>query len=354
MNRFLWLVMLLLLIVSVVGASWAINHAANPFAKVALQANPADQAPAPPMVVALGLVDGEKPVSKPVPLVQGRVIDVIAEGTEVSKGDPLLKLDSGMYKASVDGAKAALDDAQEKLKQAQSLPEQHRLKQDQQQKAILAAEADRKSIKLEQDYKLDQAKTGLKVNQSILDSLEEKLKQLDAKVAGEKSKLEEIKLYMPQSEINRAQADVHAKEALLAQAQWALQQCTLEAPSDGLVLRVTVSPGETLVTGVPGQAPPIQFLPKGPKIVRAEVLQEWANLVQVGQEVDIEDDTYHGPVWKGRVKSLSHWFAEKRHRIIEPFMVNDVRTLECMVEVTQESPPLRIGQRVRVKINTTK
>ena len=35
---------------------------------------------------------------------------------------------------------------------------------------------------------------------------------------------------------------------------------------------------------------------------------------------------------------------------IEPFMVNDVRTLECLLEVTSEGRPLRIGQRVRVKI----
>lgn len=347
MSRFLWLLMLVLLVGTAVGARLAFNNGGNPFAK----AKPKQQADdaAPPLVVALGLVDGESPVARPLPLVQGRIVEIVAEGTEVAKGDALLKLDDGMYQAAVDEAKAALDEATERLTQAKDLPEQHRLKQERQRKAIAAAEAERKSAKFEQEFNLNKAKGGVEVNKNLLASLEERLKQLDAKVGAEELQLDELKLFKPKSEIARAQADVNAKQAQLAKAQWALQQCTLAAPSDGLILRVTAAAGET---GIPGQAAPVHFLPKGPKIVRAEVLQEWAGLVQVGQEVEIEDDTYQGPVWKGRIKSLSNWFAEKRHRIIEPFMINDVRTLECMVEVLDETPPLRIGQRVRVKIKT--
>src|SRR5256885_8134322 len=112
MNRFLWMIMLLLLIGTVVGASWALNNGGGPFGKGDAKKKPAEETP-PPMVVALGLVDGERPVAKPLPLVQGRVVEVIAEGTEVKKGTPLLKLDSGMYEAAAKEAKAALEDAQE-------------------------------------------------------------------------------------------------------------------------------------------------------------------------------------------------------------------------------------------------
>ena len=113
-------------------------------------------------------------------------------------------------------------------------------------------------------------------------------------------------------------------------------------------LRLDMQPGEVLGTNPVG--PAIQFCPKGPKIIRAEVLQEWAYRVEKGQEVTIEDDTSAGATWKGRVQRVSEWFAEKRNKIFEPFMVNDVRTLECLIEVTSEGRPLRIGQRVRVKI----
>jgi hypothetical protein len=36
--------------------------------------------------------------------------------------------------------------------------------------------------------------------------------------------------------------------------------------------------------------------------------------------------------------------------ILEPFMVNDVRTLECVIDINPGGPPMRIGQRVRVTI----
>jgi multidrug resistance efflux pump len=352
MNRLLWLVMLLLLIGTALGAGWAFQNGAGPFGKGAHPAKNAEEPPAPPLVVALGLVDGEHTVTKPAPLVQGRVAYVIAEGTEVKQGDVLLKVESGLQEATVNEAKAALADVQEKLEQAKDLPEQHRLKQEQQKQAIAAARADYKATKLEKDFKLDQAKMDIKIAKTVLDALDERLVQLQAKVDAENDKLEELKLFRPNSEINRANADVEAKKAQLKKAEWALEECTLKAPTDGLVLRVSINPGETLVAGMPGQAPPIQFLPKGPKIIRAEVLQEWAGLVRIGQEVEIEDDTYQGPVWKGKVKSLSNWFAPKRNKVLEPFMINDVLTLECIVEVIDESPPLRIGQRVRVKIKT--
>ncbi len=352
MNRSLVIVMIVLLLATGIGAYWVISGGVNPFAKTDGKNKAADPPTAPPMVVAVGLVDGERTVSKPLPLVQGRVIEVVAEGTALKKGESILKIDDAMYRATVEEAQAALTDAEEKLKQAKDLPQQYELKEKQQTEAIAAAKAEQKAIKLDQDLKLEQAKGEIKVNKLVLEALEERLKQLDAKVKVEQLKLDEIKLFRHDSEIKRAAADVAAKKAQLDKAKWGLEQCTLAAPSEGLVLRVAVNPGEILVAGLPGQAPPIQFLPKGPKIVRAEVLQEWAGLVLVGQEVEIEDDVFQGPVWKGRVKSLSHWFAEKRNRIIEPFMLNDVRTLECMVEVLDESPPLRIGQRVRVKIKT--
>ena len=112
-----------------------------------------------------------------------------------------------------------------------------------------------------------------------------------------------------------------------------------------------VNPGEIL--GPNPTRPAVEFLPKGALIVRAEVLQEWAHRVKEGQEVDITDDTYQGPTYKGKVYQLSPWFTQKRNLIIEPFTYNDVRFLECLVHVTSDSEqPLRVGQRVRVKIKS--
>jgi hypothetical protein len=98
----------------------------------------------------------------------------------------------------------------------------------------------------------------------------------------------------------------------------------------------------------------IEFLPTSPIIVKAEVLQEWGSYVKVGQDVVIEDDTYKGPKWTGKVRTISQWYARTRSPIIEPFQMNDVRTLECLIEdIRPDEKNLtqpRIGQRVRAKI----
>jgi multidrug resistance efflux pump len=149
-------------------------------------------------------------------------------------------------------------------------------------------------------------------------------------------------------EVNRAQRDVAAKQAQKGKAELALQECDIKAPADGTVLRVFFQVGESLPRDP--KFPAIQFCPNSRRIVRAEVLQEWASHVAKGQKVMIEDDTHSGAKWTGEVKYVSDWITQKRDMILEPFMVNDVRTLECVIDVNPGGPPMRIGQRVRVTI----
>ena len=86
------------------------------------------------------------------------------------------------------------------------------------------------------------------------------------------------------------------------------------------------------------------------RLVRTEVLQDWASKVKVGQECDIRDDSISDRRWKGRVTHVSDWFTHRRSIVQEPFQLNDVRTLECLVSVEGGAQGLRIGQRLRVTI----
>jgi hypothetical protein len=96
-------------------------------------------------------------------------------------------------------------------------------------------------------------------------------------------------------------------------------------------LRVLTQVGETL--GNQPKTAAIEFCPKAPRIIRAEVLQEWASRVKEGQEAVIEDDTGAGARWHGKVKHVSDWYTHRRSMLQEPFQYNDVRTLECLVSV---------------------
>ena len=50
------------------------------------------------------------------------------------------------------------------------------------------------------------------------------------------------------------------------------------------------------------------------------------------------DDTFAADTWKGRVQRVSDWFTEKRNKIFEPFMVNDVRTLDIRLSSRIDRP----------------
>ena len=346
-QRLPWVIGLVLLMGTASGAGWFLNH--TPAGGDTSFSHNDNKAPSPPVTVCIGQVDADPGVTKLYPVVPGRVIEVVDEGKEVKKGDILLKLDSRMAEYQLQAAEADLAAAKEALALAESLPEQHKRKKEQQLAALDAVRHQRESkyreYKVKEEFFNDN-----KNSLNVKIAAEEMVKTLDAMVKAEEAKLEELRLFdsKPQAEMNRALADVAAKQARVDLARFALKECNLLAPADGTVLRVLTHLGEVL--GANPTVPAIQFCPQGPKIIRAEVLQEWAYRVEKGQEVTIEDDTYAAATWQGRVKRVSEWFAEKRSKIFEPFMVNDVRTLECLIEVTSEGQPLRIGQRVRVKI----
>jgi multidrug resistance efflux pump len=167
-------------------------------------------------------------------------------------------------------------------------------------------------------------------------------------VRGERLKLKEVEALDPTVEVNRAKEDVKAKEAKVEQARLGVLEHDVYAPADGTILRVLTCEGEIL--GGQPKAPAIQFCPRGERIIRAEVQQEWAAKVAEGQSAVVEDETRGGYQWKGKVTRVSDWFAHRRSMVQEPFQYNDVRTLECLISLEPGGRPLRIGQNVRVII----
>lgn len=342
MNRLIWVIGIVLVVGTMVGVGLGVNPSSP--------GNGGGDAVLPPAIMAFGYIDGEQGVAKLYPLQPGRLIKSTPEGTFLKKGDPILWLDDELAALKVAEAKADLDSAIAQQIQSKKLPQQAKLKIDQLQAAVASAKLKKTSADNELTAKLASAKVGIDVNKNLIDSYRQKVQELDEFVKVEEARLSEAELIDPAIDMRRADADVAAKKSRLDQAQWALDQCKVVAPADGTVLRVLVNPGELL--GPSPTRPAVEFLPKAPLVVRAEVLQEWANRVKVDQEVEITDDTFQGPTFKGKVAFLSPWFTQKRNLIIEPFTYNDVRFLECLIRVNAEDSGLRVGQRVRVKIKS--
>lgn len=340
--RWVWLVGLGLLLASAAGTGYILRG--SPFNST----NGAEELKAvPPGIVCIGFVDVEPGIAALHPLQAGRVLAVMPEGTEVQKGDVLLRLDHEVADLRVKEAEADLEAAKNNLELARRLPDQYRRKQEQQEAAIEAARRQKAAAEHEAAIKT-KLYEGKSISLQEMLITQEMVQRAEAQIKAEESKLAELKQFDPQPAMRSAESAVKAKEAQLRQAQYLRRQCDLLAPSDGKVLRVFVNPGEVL--GTNPKLPAVQFCPAGPRIIRAEVLQEWASRVAKDMPVLVEDDTRAGTQWRGKVKSISDWYTQKRIIVLEPMVQNDVRTLECVVEILEGDYQLRIGQRVRVTI----
>jgi multidrug resistance efflux pump len=345
-RRWLWIAGLLLLVGTAAGAGWVLNH--SEARDTSTSRKPADsEFPTPQGIICFGFGDVEPGIANLYPVQAGEVVEVAAEGAAVRKGDVLVRLDSRLQEIEAAKAKVDWEDAKDLLVLARPLPERHTNLIEQQKQAITIAQNKREVARQQLELK-QKAYDGKATNIQDLRGAQEELKAHEAEVAAEELKLKALQLQDPHVEVKRAERAVQAKELVHQKAKLAVDKCVLRAPEDGTVLRVLTHVGETL--GAQPKMAAIEYCPKAPRIVRAEVLQEWASHVKLGQEAVIEDDTRAGIRWHGKVKHMSDWYTHRRSMLQEPFQYNDVRTLEAMVSVDAGGPPLRIGQRVRVTI----
>jgi multidrug resistance efflux pump len=347
-HRIFWIVGFLVLLVSALGASWALNQ---PSAGADQGSKSTSSSAASAFngegIIAYGYVDVEERVLQLNPTQSGRVLWVVIEGKECEKDEVLLQLDDRQQKLKVDQARADLEIAKSKLIQAEKLVNQ--LEAD---KTALEASIDAYQFQADLAEKSRESLEKLRKDKTISEHdyqmVEIKTKLAQAQLKAEKAKLNKLNELMPELAIKVAQDNKAAKEAQLKEAELAVEECKILAPVKGRMLRVQTATGELAGPQSPKVA--LQFCPEGKRIVRAEVLQDWASKVKVGQPCTIEDDSISGISWQGKVTQVSDWYAHKRSIIQEPFQINDVRTLECLVSIDSGTQPVRIGQRLRVTI----
>jgi multidrug resistance efflux pump len=342
--RVFWIVGIAILVAGAAGAGRALQSSSSTTSAALTTTTAAETAG----VICFGHVDVEGGVTSLYPLVPGRVARVDAHEGDVVKADAVLfHMDDRLAAGRMREAEAALRAAQAELADARKLPEQQRIKIEEQQNAIEGVrhrlEGARQILARKRDLvRVDQ------LSSKEASAAAEIVKELEAAEKAEIGKLRELKLRDPSLTVARAEADVQAKEAQLDQAKRARDECLLRAPVNGTVLRVLVNPGDVL--GAEPKQAAIMFCPTGVRLIRAEVEQEFAGRVAVGQAATIYDDSTSGPTWRGKVTRISDWYTHRRSILQEPFQFNDVRTLECLVAIDPGQPQLRIGQRVRVAL----
>ncbi len=301
--------------------------------------------------MSLGYVDIEGGVTPLYPLQQGRVKSIdVAENEEVKAGTPLFHLEDNVQALKVRQARDALEGARQKLAAAEVDLQLLDRQISAQQQAVAAAqiEVQRAQNLLAKNKRFQDQGIGGDA-ETVKDS-ELLVRKAETAVRGEQEKLDILKATRPKAEagVQGAKRDIDAKKAQVEEAENAVKECVLRAPTDGTPLRILVNVGQAL--GANPRQPAIQFAPKRPLLIRAEVEQEFVARVRKGQAVLIEDHVTGQNCAKGKVVNLAQWYATRRSSTPEVLQVsNDTRTLECIIHLDATTQDLRIGQRVRVQ-----
>jgi multidrug resistance efflux pump len=302
-------------------------------------------------VVCTGRVDAPQMVISLDPAQAGRVVEVfVSEGQEVQADQPILKMDDSLAvhrrKQAEAAVTAAAIDRDRAKAEAERFPDQVKVR-----RAMVAAAAEQVVVAEKNLEALRAAESVRKPGAAEVAALEATIRQLKELKKAEDYGLEQLekaaKEQFAQLAVKAAEARLAAAEADLELARKAEKECVVIAPGRGQILRLQATKGGNLA---PGYVPAVVFAPAGRRVVRAEVDQEYLAKVKEGMTAELRDESrIDSPVWKGKVRSVSKWVAQRRTLILEPGEINDVRTLEAVIE-PEDDAGLVIGQRMRITI----
>jgi HlyD family secretion protein len=171
----------------------------------------------------------------------------VARGSKVAAGAPLFDQDDTNDRASRDQAVRQLKQAEEQLANLKAGGKPTEIQQAQANLADAYAARD----KLETDLKRNEelVKTG-GVSKQLVENQRADVRSALAKVQGLEAALAQLRAPLGrEGEINAQQQLVESLHAVVAMAQWRLDQRHVAAPAAGIVADVLARPGETIPAG---------------------------------------------------------------------------------------------------------
>src|SRR5437016_2861819 len=156
---------------------------------------------------------------------------------------------------------------------------------------------------------------------------------------------------IPQSEFDKALADLHQAEAAvkinegtLKKAQVDLAHCTIYSPIGGMVISRNVNSGQTVAASL---SAPILFVianDLSKMQIEAKVAEADVGSVAVGQPTEFTVDAYPGRTFRGRVTQIRN----------APTIDQNVVTYDAIIEVTNPDLKLKPGMTADVSITVAR
>ncbi|WP_171098572.1 HlyD family secretion protein [Ruegeria sp. HKCCD7255] len=224
---------------------------------------------------------------------------LVEPNTIVTKGEPLYRFDDTVYELAVKKAQAQLVGAQQNAKI---------LEQD----VIAAAEAvERAQAQLAyaqtQKARYENLVPAGGARQDELDRWNEQVTEDKALIKEAVANLEKANLALD-SQIDGVNTGIIQAQAELDQAQYFLDNTTIYAPENGMIVSQQARPG--LVVGDIRLGAIASFVTEDNPYILATFRQQNLKFVEVGQPVEVALDLYPGEILTGKVEAI--WWATRQ------------------------------------------
>lgn len=228
---------------------------------------------------------------------------LVEPNIKVSKGDPLYRFDDTVFALAVDNAQAQLVAAEQNAK----ILEQDVIAKTE---AVERANAQLAYAVTEQARYANLVPAG-GARQDELDRWNEQVVEDQAAVNQAEANLEKANLAQA-SQIDGVNTGILQAQAQLAEAEYFLDNTTILAPEDGMIVSQQARPG--LVVGDIRLGAIASFVTEDNPYILATFRQQNLKFVEVGQPVEVALDLYPGEILTGKVEAI--WWATRQGQYI--------------------------------------
>jgi HlyD family secretion protein len=149
-----------------------------------------------------------------------------------------------------------------------------------------------------------------------------------------------------QAELEAARLNVKAAKTRIDVQRYEIEARTVRSPLAGRIVRRSAKPGDGTATQTITEL--FLLAPDAPRIVRAELDEQFVDAVKTGQTAEIVIEFDQQQVFAGSVLRIGEVFGVAKNKD-DPSAAQDTRVVELIVGI-ENGEALRIGQRVIVKV----
>ena len=224
--------------------------------------------------------------------VSGQVKELFVDfNSEVKKGQVIARIDSDSFNLRVNQALADLEAAR-----ATVLSQRANV-------AALQAEVSRSKVTAGEAERELQRNKGLFEKNFVSAAALDKA-QAAFEAAREQHKAAQAQLAAGQAQVTNVEALVRQREAQLSQSKVDLDRTTIRAPVDGIVVKKSVEPGQTVAASL--QAPELFVIAQDLRSMQVDTSVDEAEVgrIREGQQASFTVDSFPGRMFRGEVRQV--------------------------------------------------